>query len=168
MSGNLLRAQTTGAVCAPASREPSTRVRGWSGACTTGFTTRAGASGGMHAGGALTAVWRRHAAAIAAANCARVSAGDAPANPATTARAQARKSCASAPTACASMRTAGTTDAASTAAASMLMSTGCRDDATSAGDGKEEDIEEESTRKDIEEESTERGTETTRTVAEEP
>jgi len=50
----------------------------------------------------------------------------------------------------------------------MSMSTGCRDDATSAGDGKEEEIEEESTRKDIEEESTERGTETTRTVAEEP
>ena len=113
----------------------------------------------MHAGDALTVAWRRHAAAIAAANCARVSAGDAPANPATTARAQPRKSCASAPNACASMRTAVTAVVVSTAAASMSMSTGCRDDATSAGDGEEEDIEEGSTRKDIEEGSTKRGTE---------
>ncbi len=152
-------AQTTGAACAPATREPCTRVRGWLVACTNGVTTRAGAIGGTHAGDALTVAWRRHAAAIAAANCARVSAGDAPANPATTARAQPRKSCASAPTACASMRTGGTAAVVSTAAASMSMSTGCRDDATSAGDGEEEDIEEGSTRKDIEEGSTKRGTE---------
>ena len=68
------------------------------------------------------------------------------------------------------MRTAGTADVAPTAAASMSMRTGCRDDATSADDGKEEDIEEESARKDIEEESTnlKRGTETTRTADEEP